>query len=111
MCVDLRVSIGVSSPGRLVASAGDYTALKFQPLLIRHLMIRRLLGLRRSRTSVMPVFDPDNPKETQKGWLLHAHKKRDMHDEEARRIQRWDVIIGTTAAVLSAGLLRRLWAR
>jgi hypothetical protein len=31
------------------------------------------------------VFEPANPEELLRGWLLHAHKGRDRHDIAARR--------------------------
>lgn len=48
------------------------------------------------------VFEPDNPDELLRGWLLHAHKGRDRHDLAARRCDRQRILIGIPATVIGA---------
>ena len=48
------------------------------------------------------IFEPDNPNELLRGWLLHAHKGRDRHDLAARRCDRQRYLLGIPATVFSA---------
>jgi hypothetical protein len=48
------------------------------------------------------LFEPGNPKELLRGWLLHAHKGRDRHDVAARRFEGRRYSFGVPAIVLSA---------
>jgi len=48
------------------------------------------------------VFEPDNPNELLRGWLLHAHKGRDRHDLAARRCDDQRYLIGVPATVITA---------
>ena len=48
------------------------------------------------------IFDPDSEEEVLKGWLLHAHKGRDRHDEAARLLDKKHYYLGSAAVVLSA---------
>jgi hypothetical protein len=48
------------------------------------------------------VFEPDSTEELLRGWLLHAHKARDRHDEAARRCERRRVQVGIPAIALAA---------
>lgn len=50
----------------------------------------------------MPIFEPQEPKEALRGWLRHAHKGRDRHDEAARRYDQYRYWLGVPAAVFSA---------
>ncbi len=48
------------------------------------------------------LFEPGNPKELLRGWLLHAHKGRDRHDTAARRFEGRRYLFGVPTIVLSA---------
>ena len=48
------------------------------------------------------VFEPDDPNELLRGWLLHAHKGRDRHDLAARRCDQQRYLIGIPATITSA---------
>ncbi|MDQ4028478.1 MAG: SLATT domain-containing protein [Actinomycetota bacterium] len=48
------------------------------------------------------VFEPDDSEELLRGWLLHAHKGRDRHDEAARRLDRYRYAIGVPATLFAA---------
>jgi hypothetical protein len=48
------------------------------------------------------VFEPDDPNELLRGWLLHAHKGRDRHDLAARRCDQRRYSLGIPATVISA---------
>lgn len=48
------------------------------------------------------IFEPNDPNELLRGWLLHAHKGRDRHDLAARRCDQRRYWIGVPATVLSA---------
>ncbi len=49
-----------------------------------------------------PIFEPDNPNELLRGWLLHAHKGRDRHDLAARRCDQQRYLLGIPATIISA---------
>jgi len=50
------------------------------------------------------LFEPANGVELLRGWLLHAHKGRDRHDDAARRYDaRWTAM-GVPTIVLSAAV-------
>lgn len=49
-----------------------------------------------------PIFEPDNPNELLRGWLLHAHKGRDRHDLAARDCDRQRYLLGIPATIASA---------
>ena len=51
---------------------------------------------------VTPIFEPDNPNELLRGWLLHAHKGRDRHDLAARRCDQQRYLLGIPATIISA---------
>ena len=42
-------------------------------------------GIEVSMGPAKPLFEPADTEELLRGWLLHAHKSRDRHDEAARR--------------------------
>lgn len=48
------------------------------------------------------IFEPDNPNELLRGWLLHAHKGRDRHDLAARRCDHQRYLLGIPATIMSA---------
>jgi hypothetical protein len=48
------------------------------------------------------VFDPDDPNELLRGWLLHAHKGRDRHDLAARRCDQRRYPLGVPATIVAA---------
>jgi hypothetical protein len=48
------------------------------------------------------IFEPDNPNELLRGWLLHAHKGRDRHDLAARRCDHQRYLLGIPATIISA---------
>jgi hypothetical protein len=48
------------------------------------------------------IFEPDNPNELLRGWLLHAHKGRDRHDLAARRCDHQRYLLGIPATVTAA---------
>src|SRR6516164_4496347 len=48
------------------------------------------------------IFEPDNPNELLRGWLLHAHKGRDRHDAAARRCGFQRYLLGIPATITSA---------
>lgn len=50
----------------------------------------------------IPIFEPDDPNELLRGWLLHAHKGRDRHDLAARRCDRQRYLLGIPATIASA---------
>jgi hypothetical protein len=47
------------------------------------------------------IFEPDEPNELLRGWLLHAHKGRDRHDLAARHFDQRRYLLGGTAAFIS----------
>jgi hypothetical protein len=47
------------------------------------------------------VFEPDDPNELLRGWLLHAHKGRDRHDLAARRCDQRRYLLGIPATIIS----------
>src|SRR5713101_4909759 len=47
------------------------------------------------------VFEPENTKELLRGWLLHAHKGRDRHDEAARHFETFRYLLGVPTSILS----------
>lgn len=51
---------------------------------------------------VAAIFEPDNPNELLRGWLLHAHKGRDRHDLAARRCDQQRYSLGIPATIASA---------
>lgn len=51
-----------------------------------------------------PLFEPANTEELLRGWLLHAHKGRDRHDEAARRYQTLRFLLGVPTIALSAAV-------
>src|SRR5215831_10678127 len=48
------------------------------------------------------VFEPGDPNELLRGWLLHAHKGRDRHDLAARRCDQRRYLLGIPATVVAA---------
>lgn len=48
------------------------------------------------------LFEPDEPNELLRGWLLHAHKGRDRHDLAARRCDQRRYLLGVPATIISA---------
>jgi hypothetical protein len=48
------------------------------------------------------VFEPDDPNELLRGWLLHAHKGRDRHDLAARSCDHRRYLLGIPATIISA---------
>jgi hypothetical protein len=50
----------------------------------------------------LKIFEPDNEEELLRGWLLHAHKGRDRHDETTRHFESRRYWLGVPAAILSA---------
>jgi hypothetical protein len=50
------------------------------------------------------LFEPDDPNELLRGWLLHAHKGRDRHDLAARRCDQRRYLLGIPATVISAAV-------
>jgi hypothetical protein len=48
------------------------------------------------------IFEPDNPNELLRGWLLHAHKGRDRHDLAARRCDHQRYLLGIPATITAA---------
>ena len=48
------------------------------------------------------IFHPKDTPELLGGWLLHAHKERDRHDEAARRYENRRFTLGSIAIALSA---------
>ena len=48
------------------------------------------------------IFEPENGDEILRGWILHAHKGRDRHDEAARQLNKHHHRLGVPAAFLSA---------
>jgi hypothetical protein len=48
------------------------------------------------------LFEPDDPNELLRGWLLHAHKGRDRHDLAARRCDQRRYLIGVPATIVLA---------
>jgi len=50
------------------------------------------------------LFEPANAVELLRGWLLHAHKGRDRHDQAARRYEARRTGFGVPAIILSAAV-------
>ena len=48
------------------------------------------------------IFKPEQVGELLQGWLLHAHKGRDRHDEASRRLNRNRTALGIGTIVFSA---------
>jgi hypothetical protein len=48
------------------------------------------------------IFEPNEPNELLRGWLLHAHKGRDRHDLAARRCDQRRYLLGIPATSASA---------
>lgn len=55
-------------------------------------------------------FQPANPLELIRGWLLHAHKYRDCHDLAGRRNNTYRYWLGVTSIILSAFVGSSLFA-
>ena len=53
-------------------------------------------------TNPKPIFEPESVEQLLRGWLLHAHKGRQRHDEAARRCDRTRRWLGGMATVFSA---------
>lgn len=56
----------------------------------------------RARTHAKRIFKPQTREELVRGWLLHAHKGRDRHEEAARRCDMYRYWLGAPAVALSA---------
>lgn len=52
----------------------------------------------------LPVFEPKDRAEVIEGWALHATRRRKAHEEQSRRLDRWNYILGTTSAALVAAV-------
>jgi hypothetical protein len=52
----------------------------------------------------MPVelFEPKNQESLLEGWLIHARKEREKHQECARKFQRWHLMVSLPAVALSS---------
>jgi hypothetical protein len=50
----------------------------------------------------LKVFIPESLRETTEGWVLHATRRRRIHEEEARILDRRRYIYGTFSACLAA---------
>lgn len=48
------------------------------------------------------IFEPRSVDEALRGWRLHAHKRRDRHDEAARYYDKWHYRFGIQTIALSA---------
>lgn len=48
------------------------------------------------------IFEPDSVEELLRGWVLHAHKGRDRHDEAARQYEKYRYWPGIPVIALSA---------
>jgi hypothetical protein len=57
------------------------------------------------------LFHPRTHEELLKGWMLHAHKGRDRHDEAARRLDRYHWTLGALSALFSAIVGTTLFAQ
>lgn len=65
--------------------------------------LKRRLGLLSTHSSyTKKVFEPKNPKELLRGWLIHSHKGRQRHDQAARQLEHRRNWLGAFAAVLAA---------
>src|SRR6058998_688996 len=53
-------------------------------------------------TDTKRLLEPANMQELLRGWLLHAHKGRDRHDDAARRYEGHRTGFGVPTIVLSA---------
>jgi hypothetical protein len=47
------------------------------------------------------LFEPGSTEELLRGWLLHAHKGRDRHDEAARNYETFRYLLGVPTSVLA----------
>ena len=47
------------------------------------------------------LFEPENRESLLEGWLIHARKEREKHQECARKYQRWHLMVSLPAAALS----------
>jgi hypothetical protein len=47
------------------------------------------------------LFQPHSVKNLVAGWLVHAHKSRDRHDQASRSYARWQYLLGIPALILS----------
>jgi hypothetical protein len=52
--------------------------------------------------AVKKILEPADPAERLRGWLLHAHKCRDRHDEAARSYDSLRYALGVPTALFSA---------
>jgi hypothetical protein len=48
------------------------------------------------------VFEPTTDDDLVRGWIIHAHKGRDRHDEAARKYEKYRYWLGVPTLVLSA---------
>lgn len=55
-----------------------------------------------TKAQVKKIFEPDNVEELLRGWVLHAHKGRDRHDETARQNDKYRRWLGIPTIALSA---------
>jgi hypothetical protein len=56
----------------------------------------------RSSPEVRKIFDPRDPEELLRAWLLHLHKGRDRHDLAARHYDRIRTWLGGSATLFAA---------
>lgn len=50
------------------------------------------------------ILEPQNTEELLRAWLIHSHKGRQRQDRAARRLDRWRILLGASAAILSAAV-------
>jgi hypothetical protein len=55
-----------------------------------------------SDPNIPKIFEPNDPNQLLRGWLLHAHKGRDRHDLAARRCDQQRYWLGIPATIISA---------
>ncbi len=60
------------------------------------------MAAQHASTPGTPIFEPLEPREALRGWLRHAHKGRDRHDEAARRYDQYRYWLGVPAVIFSA---------
>ena len=55
-----------------------------------------------SEVGQLAVFEPSDPRECLRGWALHTTRRRQIHEAQARSLDRWNRLLGVLAAGLAA---------
>jgi conflict system pore-forming effector with SLATT domain len=60
------------------------------------------MNVRPAKAQDKKIFEPATIEDLVRGWMIHAHKGRDRHDEAARKYDRYRFWLGGPTVALSA---------